>query len=988
MSTRQERLVRQFYDWEIRGRGWLLCDDPVELEAPFHPFFVHRSPLPYLDDGKRSTFLSDLADLFRKPHVVPDLPVPELPPIEPFLYKAPRLRIMTLSFQRGVNIKPERMEQVFTLCTQLTGQLSFELIASHEAITMQLACPASDYDLVRAQLHALIPEAIIQDDTDRLQIIDGAAYTVDFGLEQEFMRPIAYPSTSDADPYIALFALLEQLQPNEQIIIQWLTCGTINAWADSIMRSVTINGKESFFEDAPEMPTLANEKLSRPLVATTVRVVAQAETLERSDILLSRITKTMIDLSSSKHNRLVPLENEGYDVYARLDDVVHRESHRLGMLLNVRELAALAHIPSNAVRSPKFNRPVKTTKAASFTTGNYCIGINTHQGVESKLYVPEENRFEHIHIIGASGSGKSTLLQSLICQDIVQGKGLAVLDPHGDLIDHVLACIPEQRSNDVVLIDPSDAEYPVGFNLLYAHSDLEKELLASDLVSLFRRFSTSWGDQMNSVFANAILAVLESTQGGTLIDLRRFLIEKPFRDQFLATVSDPSIVYYWQHEYPLLKSGSLGSILTRLDTFLRPKLIRNMVSQQTSLNMEELMDTNKIVLVKLSQGLIGEENSYLLGACIVAKIQQAAMARQAKALASRNPFYLYIDEFHHFITPSMSAILTGARKYRLGLVVAHQDMQQVSKHDTEVSSAIIANAGTRICFRLGDTDAKKFADGFASFEASDIQNLDRGEAIVRIGRAERDCNIKVQPVSSECQFNLQEEIILSSRQLYASRKTDILKSFDSTPQKAPATYQKPQAIKSVSTPPTALITDQHEKTVEELAARVEQKKHRYWQTMVKKIAEERGYRAAIELPLADGTGQVDVSLERDTKRIAVEISVSTKAGWELHNIQKCLTAKYDTVIAICTNPQTLHDLRQIVLSKCSAEEQKKIILTNPECISNFIDPPASVSPKGEKRIKGYRVNVTYVDVSAAEREQKATTVSRIVRATAKDKGAN
>ncbi len=179
-----------------------------------------------------------------------------------------------------------------------------------------------------------------------------------------------------------------------------------------------------------------------------------------------------------------------------------------------------------------------------------------------------------MHIIGATGTGKSTLLLSLITQDIQQGNGLCVLDPHGDLIETILRYIPEERSKDVVLIDPADSEFPIGFNILSAHSELEKELLSSDLVASFKRLSTSWGDQMNSVFSNAILAFLESTNGGTLADLRRFLVEKSYRDTFLKTVLDPNVVYYWQKEYPLLKSNSIGSILTRLDTFLRPKLIR------------------------------------------------------------------------------------------------------------------------------------------------------------------------------------------------------------------------------------------------------------------------------------------------------------------------------------------------------------------------------------------------------------------------------
>lgn len=250
----------------------------------------------------------------------------------------------------------------------------------------------------------------------------------------------------------------------------------------------------------------------------------------------------------------------------------------------------------------------------------------------------------------------------------ISTKALLILEL---LKENMLSFIPKERIDDVVLIDPSDSKFPVGFNILTAHTEIEKELLASDLVALFRRFSTSWGDQMNSVFANAILAMLESTRGGTLMDLRHFLIEKEFRDQFLKSVTDPDVVFYWQKEFPLLRGTSIASILTRLDSFLRPKLIRTMVSQKTSLDFQTLMDGRKIILVNLSEGLMGAENSFLLGAFIVSKIQQCAMARQAQRTEARTPFFLYIDEFHHFITPSMSSILSGARKYGLGLVLGH-----------------------------------------------------------------------------------------------------------------------------------------------------------------------------------------------------------------------------------------------------------------------------------------------------------------------------
>ena len=207
----------------------------------------------------------------------------------------------------------------------------------------------------------------------------------------------------------------------------------------------------------------------------------------------------------------------------------------------------------------------------------------------------------------------------------------ALIDPHGDLIDQVLARVPESRVTDVILVDPADTEFPVGFNILSAHSELEKTLLASDLVAVFRRLSTSWGDQMTSVLSNAVLAFLESTKGGTLADLRRFLVEADFRKEFLQTVRDPEVVYYWEKEFPLLSGKPQAPLLTRLDSFLRPRLVRNMVTQPTSLDFTSIMNEGRILLVKLAQGAIGEENAALLGSLFVSKIHQLALGRQSLA---------------------------------------------------------------------------------------------------------------------------------------------------------------------------------------------------------------------------------------------------------------------------------------------------------------------------------------------------------------------
>ena len=213
---------------------------------------------------------------------------------------------------------------------------------------------------------------------------------------------------------------------------------------------------------------------------------------------------------------------------------------------------------------------------------------------------------------------------------------------------------------------------------------------------------------MTSVLGNAVLAFLESEQGGTLADLRRFLIEPDFRKSVLKNVRDPEVVYYWQKEFPLLSGKPQGPLLTRLDTFLRPKLIRYMVVQkENKLDFRNIMDEGKIFLAKLAQGAIGEENAYLLGTLIVSKLNQLVLSRQEQKESERRNFYLYIDEFQNFITPSMASILSGARKYRLGLILAHQDLRQLSSEDTQVTSSVISNPYTRICFRLGDFDARK-----------------------------------------------------------------------------------------------------------------------------------------------------------------------------------------------------------------------------------------------------------------------------------------
>lgn len=956
-------LTKQFYEWERRGRGHTVVEFPAQLEPPFVPFFGHFADSEYLDDGRRHTILSSFRSLFVSDHTV-SIPEPQLQETTayPDDEENPSLSIYTLTIPKGHTFKADSMERCLTMLASCKETIAFEIVANATEIAVQLVSRNSVTSFMLIQLRAYFPECTICETYDDKVLYSAeeseAIYMVDFGLREEFMRPIASLGNSAHDPYTPLFSTIDQLKGTEAIVFQVLFCGTQNAWSESVITSVTDDKGGSFFLDAPEMPSLAKDKVSRPLFGATIRLATFADQLEDAQELLEHSALALINASSSDSNSLIPLSNQEYTIQKRLSDLVLRQSHRVGMLLNTRELATLAHFPASHL-SKKLLKGTRTTKWAPTYLQDqpYILGVNEHQGKSAEVGINDNQRLKHIHIIGGTGQGKSTLLHSLICQDLENEVGCCVIDPHGDLIESVLCSVPANRIGDIVLIDPSDGEFPVGFNILSAHTDLERELLASDLVALFRRFSTSWGDQLHSVLANAIMAFLYNSIPGHIGDLRKFLIEPKFRHEVLQTCTDAEVTYYWQKEYPLLKTSSIGSILTRLDGFLRPRLIRNMVCQHKGLDFSALMNGNKIILVKLSQGLIGTENSYLLGALIVSKLQQSAMARQQQSVAERAPFFCYIDEFHHFVTPSMSAILSSARKYSFGLILAHQDMQQVQRQDADVASSIMSNVGTRICFRLGDTDAKRMQDGFIGFTADDFQNLPVGEAIARVNTADADFSLSViQTEVSEVDYT--DGIIENSRKHYS-----VSIHLSETPTQTQEQTQEPsQNITKSDNPVSSAVPEDVPKREQPLRNTQE---HRYMQAFIKTMAEQHGYRAFTEVPTSDGKGQVDVVLERGDERIAVEVSVSTGADWEMGNIRKCLSENFNKIVVCSSDKKKLQLIQQKIEPSLTPAEQSRVVLISSEDVATIFSASDSKT-EGETTMKGYRVKVRYEQQGGAD----------------------
>jgi len=1001
--SKSEMLTARFYEWEARGRGCYLFPFAVEPEPEFHPFFGHFTRNPEInDDSRHHTLVSGVVEFLKfKRKIVPDDNsfLVEIPPVTAYPYETDTdIIVYGIMLPKDEKLKIEDMEQLLLMLSYTEQPVSFEIIGTHTTISIQIACRTIDREHVYGQIKAYFPTAVITKNDKGLDVLDDA-YTsvINFGLAEEFMRPICMADEAAQDPYIGLFGTLEHLQKGERGIIQVIFKGTSNPWAQSIMRSVTDSHGDSFFADDPDMPKLAREKVSAPLFAVCIRVAGQSQSeYDRRSIEIAKsLGAALMRLTSSRDNSLKMISHETYTDDDMISDVYLRQSQFLGMLLNGRELATLVHFPPPEIVSPKVERDTKKTKAAPESTQGhkFVIGMNVHHGEAEVVSVPAHLRLRHTHIIGATGTGKSTLLLSMIGQDMKQGNGLAVLDPHGDLIEAILAYVPQERINDVIVIDPADGEFPVGFNILSAHSEIEKDILSSDLVAAFKRLSTSWGDQMNSVFANAILAFLESKEGGTLLDLRRFLIEKPFRDAYLKSVKDPHAVYYWEHEYPLLKSNSIGSILTRLDTFLRPKLIRNMVAQKKGLDFENILDTKKILLIKLSQGLIGAENSFLLGTFFVSKMYQAAMARQVKSKDDRSDFFLYIDEFQNFITPSMSYILSGARKYHLGLILAHQDMQQLQKYDTELASSVVVNAGTRICFRLGDTDAHRFAGGFSYFEAEDLENLHTGEAIARIEQPNFDFNLTTIPLpelKADIVESTTREAIAKSRAKYGTPKEIVEASLEHIGKAPKEEVQEPEPKEPEplqAPPPEAERTPFVPVLIPNTAtpAPKVETQHKYLQRLIKNMAESRGYKAMIEEATPDGKGRVDVSLERGGRRIAVEVSVTTDDTWEVHNIQKCLAAGYDEVIVCSNDLKNLERIRKQVESKIPSDLQKKVSVLESQEVIQYFDRQTAEESSTEKVVKGYRVKVEFDASTPEEMSKKRDNVVKAITDSKKKK---
>lgn len=392
--------------------------------------------------------------------------------------------------------------------------------------------------------------------------------------------------------------------------------------------------------------------------------------------------------------------------------------------------------------------------------------------------IKNDDRRRHTYIIGKTGMGKSTLLENMIIQDIQQGKGVAVVDPHGDLVEKVTQFIPSNRLNDVMYFNPSDLEHPIAFNILESVNPELKNLISNGLVGVFKKiWADSWGPRLEYILINTILALLEYP-GSTLLGVTRMLVDPKYRKKVVHNISDPVVRSFWVDEYnnysEKFRNEAIAPIQNKVGQFLSSALIRNIVGQtKSTIDMREIMDSGKILLMNLAKGRIGEENAALLGAMMITKIQLAAMSRVDVPENERRDFYLYVDEFQNFSTDSFANILSEARKYRLNLIMAHQYIEQLNE---TVRAAVLGNVGTLITFRVGGDDAALLETEFTpQFTPEDIVNLPAFHIYLRLmidGVASEPFSATTLP-PIEGKTDNREKMIELSRERYGRSRGEV-----------------------------------------------------------------------------------------------------------------------------------------------------------------------------------------------------------------------
>ncbi|HEC21193.1 MAG TPA: type IV secretory system conjugative DNA transfer family protein, partial [Candidatus Peregrinibacteria bacterium] len=628
------------------------------------------------------------------------------------------------------------------------AQASLEIVSYNQHIYFYVTIYRHLKELVSGQIYALYPDTEIVEVEDyvKIEAVRGKCAGAELYLSRSDVYPFKTHKEFEGDSLANIFSVLSKTDENEQIWVQVLAQPREDTWKLNLVRSLKrklaiikrvfrlkmyfkIQGRKALKQAEKEA---MSQKGKARVFKVGIRMLYVARDKKRAEEKMKSLAKAYaqfntLDLNAFKSSRVANKE-------AFLKRYKARNFSRNNCQLSSEELASVYHYPnadimphivhvlSRKAEPPRDLPREENTKSEDLSY----FGLTNYHNQNIKFGIKRSDRRRHLYVVGKSGTGKSKMLELLIIDDIKAGKGVGVLDPHGDLVESILRYIPQERMKDVVYFDPADAEYPIAFNPLEQVPPEFRVRVTIGFIDIFKKlFGANWTPRLEHVLRYTTLALLDSPNT-TVLSIVKMLSDKNYRQKIVARIEDSVVKNFWVNEFAAwsekFDNEAIMPVLNKVGQFVSTSLIRNIVGQpQNNVKMRDIMDNQKILLMKISKGKLGEENAGLIGAMVVTKIQQAAMSRADIPEEQRKDFYLYCDEFQYFATDTFAEILSEARKYRLNLTMAHQYMGQLS---SLIKTTVFGNVGSIINFRVGAEDAIILEQEYTPiFKIRDIINL-------------------------------------------------------------------------------------------------------------------------------------------------------------------------------------------------------------------------------------------------------------------------
>jgi len=686
-------------------------------------------------------------------------------------------------------------EQFLTTLSSLKKPAVLEIALPHvgEEIYFYLAVPKESVSFVQRQIQGFYPNAFVALSED-YNIFNPLGETVSAALKlkEPWLLPIRTYQELEADPVSPILNAFSKLEKEgEGMVFQIVLRPAPKTIKKSLEEAIKKMRQGASLKDVlggrgwkdfsqalsgvvnPQVPDKNQEKqktideigakaleskINKNLFLVNLRFLASAQTKGRAEEIITNVLGSFHQFGSPNKNDFAAFRPSNQQKFI-FNYSFRAFNPKESIILNAEEIASFWHFP-NLVSSAPYATWVKSKEApppAELPEEGLVLGQSVFRGEEKTVRLTPKDRRRHVYLIGQTGTGKSYAMTNVIIQDIKNGAGVGVVDPHGDLIDQILGYIPKERMEDVILFDPGDLERPMGLNMMeydFSHPE-QKTFITNEFINIFDKLydlKATGGPMFEYYLRNALsLLMSDTSEVPTLLDIPRVFTNEEFRNQKLARCSDPTTVEFWEKEAVKVTSGDISLsniapyITSKFNTFISNDYVRPIISQtKSAFNFRDVMDNKKILLINLSKGRIGDLNSSLLGLIMVGKLLMAALSRVDTPEENRQDFYLYIDEFQNFATSSIATILAEARKYRLDLTIAHQFIAQL---DDKIREAVFGNVGTMLCFRVGAKDAEFLVKYFEPvFEQSDLINIDNFNAIIKLlikDYTSRPFNIKI-----------------------------------------------------------------------------------------------------------------------------------------------------------------------------------------------------------------------------------------------------